>query len=236
MLPGMCANPALLAQDALGTMQLQRSSSSLDAFGKRPRAKANKEVGVESYASQIDAWLSSQPLVEISVKVGPVLCTDMRSVTAASFTSIATLLNGFISVGLDNGVLQGIKLKEALMQCLLRSPSFLGQANLANVVPKISDHIQTVMSTLREAKYEENNQVSLYRRYPRTGGFRKKCMFAGIWPQVLQTMNGLKLESDTDDVTSLAICPYVGGTDNQVSMGWVWHIFQSDVCICIPTD
>ena len=161
-----------------------------DSFLKSPRCRqvANKAVQMDTYANALEAWMTSQPLVNIMVKVGPVLCTDARQVTPGAFQSICPLLKGLIHGGCSNGVLQSMKLREGMLVALMRHKELCGDHPIEDIVAKVCGHVCVVMGLLRETKFEECHQTSISRRFPRSGGFRKKCLKANVWHLVQEIL------------------------------------------------
>eukprot|EP00969_Alexandrium_andersonii_P078490 3460882-Alexandrium_andersonii.AAC.1 len=82
----------------------------------RGRAMANKSVSVAAYSSAVTAWINAPPHVDLLLKVGPNVCKDLRRVTPAAYESVRLLIEGLLSAGLSNGVIQSVKLREALFQ------------------------------------------------------------------------------------------------------------------------
>ena len=102
-------------------------------------------------------------LVKIGLEV-----TDIRSVSAGSFTAIKPLVDRLLGAGLTNGVMQRNKMQEALRKALTSNESWLGDNSIDETVQKVAKHLQVILHLLREFKWEEG------RHFLRSGGFMKK--------------------------------------------------------------
>ena len=140
-----------------------------------PRAVANKGVPTEAYLEAIHGWLSQPPITSIEVKCGPKLAFNFRQVTPAMISAVIPLLNGLLASGLDTMVVQIAKLEYALKNYLSKNAICRGDGPcIDTLVHTIATHLQTVMSVVRYIKREEDQPMSGFRSFPRSGGIRKR--------------------------------------------------------------
>ena len=175
------------------------SSASLDPNGcmsNKARQVANKDVGSDLYCKAISLWLNEPPTVEVMTKIGPTVCKDLRQVTPGCFMSVRTLCNDLILIGLQNGCIQKTRFQEGCYKALRDNTAMVGTCNTDKVVEDFFVHMQTVMSMLRTCKLEDQSSTSAFRRYPRSGGFRKKCAVAQTWSMVAELLDKMECPSD----------------------------------------
>jgi hypothetical protein len=142
---------------------------------RRARTTANHDISLNGYSAEISRWLGTFNGTVASF-IGPAMCREQRFVTAGHVVRVSGLLDGFISIGLKNGVLLGNRLEAAIRH------SF---AKLAEKVPKgcnsdvlahdLSDHLRYCFNVLRFMKQEMESpnpsgvsKVTTLRRHAKT--------------------------------------------------------------------
>ena len=166
------------------------------------RSTANFDVPFEQYVVCLLMWLRKSPEVDICTKCGPCLAKDFRQVSAAGFMAVKDLVDALLSHGLDNCVVVSQRLREACQRVLADHPKYLrAEANIGQTVDGVCGHIQKVLAIVRDTAWEDQNQSTAERRYPRSGGFRRKISKANAWPALLQTMKLIKLEKENHSVS-----------------------------------
>lgn len=142
---------------------------------RRERTTANHDISLNCYSDEISKWLGTFNGTVASF-IGPAMCREQRFVTAGHVVRVSGLLDGFISIGLKNGVLLGTRLEAAIRH------SF---AKLAEKVPKgcnsdvlahdLSEHLRYCFNVLRFMKQEMESpnpsgtsKVTTLRRHAKT--------------------------------------------------------------------
>ena len=133
-----------------------------------------------AYKSALVFWLHEHPSVPLPTKLGPIVCSDIRQVTAASFASVQSVVSRLLTSGLRNATMQSWKLHEACRQVLLENPHWVSaELPMAKQIDDMCKHLQCIFRLLRECKFEEAHFDGI-RRHPRTGGFRRRISKAGL--------------------------------------------------------
>lgn len=142
---------------------------------RRERTTANHDISLNCYSDEISKWLGTFNGTVASF-IGPAMCREQRFVTAGHVVRVSGLLDGFINIGLKNGVLLGNRLEAAIRH------SF---AKLAEKVPKgcnsdvlahdLSEHLRYCFNVLRFMKQEMESpnpsgisKVTTLRRHAKT--------------------------------------------------------------------
>mgnify|MGYP007018201654 FL=1 len=90
-------------------------------------------------------------------------------------SAVIPLLNGLLASGLDTMVVQIAKLEYGLKNYLSKNAICRGDGPcIDTLVHTIATHLQTVMSVVRYIKREEDQPMSGFRSFPRSGGIRKR--------------------------------------------------------------
>ena len=118
-------------------------------------------------------------LSKVAIKVGLSYAKDPRQVTPSAVVCAKSFLQSFLSE-CPSGVMQTQKLLEACALVLSRSSVYLGNHDLEKTTISLKGHLQNVLRMLRDTKWEESHQSS-WKRYPRSGAFRRKAMAQGVW-------------------------------------------------------
>lgn len=142
---------------------------------RRARTTANHDISLNCYSDEVSKWLGTFNGTVASF-IGPAMCREQRFVTAGHVVRVSGLLDGFISIGLKNGVLLGNRLEAGIRH------SF---AKLAEKVPKgcnsdvlahdLSEHLRYCFNVLRFMKQEMEfpnpsgtSKVTTLRRHAKT--------------------------------------------------------------------
>ena len=141
----------------------------------RVRLLANTRVPLKAYIDSITSWVLLPPIVDILHKLGPNLVSDTRRVTPAMFQCTKVLIDLLIVAGCSNGVVQGLKLQEAMVVVYQQQPQVQTDDWNCKSNEKVKDHILCILMMLRDLKYEHAKG-----EYKRAGPFRHKR-----WSQLL---------------------------------------------------
>ena len=143
---------------------------------RRSRSTANLLVSVDDYRSAVRTWFEMPPITHLRAKCGPKFATDARAVSPAMAIQVMPLLLDLAKAGCANAVVQTSKMEIALRHELSKDCIVAGaDSDLDSLAHQVTQHIQSVCSTLRSFMLEEATHGGSHRRYPRSGGFRKKC-------------------------------------------------------------
>ena len=135
------------------------------------RPASRRDCPQQAYDEAISKWLDEPPHVEIRIKLGQVLCRDMRQVTPAIVRPVIQLLLDLYGSGCRCGVLQEVKLRHGLM-AKLQDGAHLGGWDLKECVSAVIKHLQACSGKVR-AYCKERAGGSKLRRFPLSGGFRR---------------------------------------------------------------
>ena len=107
-------------------------------MGGTPRGRqvALLELSVDDYKDAISTWMSSAPQVELMLRLGPKLATDVRSISAEGFLAVKPLIELFMAAGARNCVVQLKKLEDALRKVLSSNKHWLGDSHIDVTVDK----------------------------------------------------------------------------------------------------
>ena len=168
---------------------------------RRWRSLANKDISLQDYKQAFKAFLSAPPAVDIRTKFGPVLISDSRQLTPAMFCSCKPLLESLLTRCLSSGVVQTWKFQEALLQVLSAQPAWHDdEHHIDATVEAVKLHVQACFRMLRDVRFEQDH-TDAERRFPRSGGFRRRIANAGLSSELQETIAMLNL-GDRDHSTS----------------------------------
>ena len=163
----------------------------------------NKGLTLKDYRDALKSFLHMSPQVALTVKLGPNMVKDIRSITAEAFRCAKPLLDELVTKGLSTGVMQTWKLAEATRDILMQEQKWLGTNEiLEETISVTTKHIQTMFAFIREAKYEE--VVHPGSKYMRTGGIRKRLAMAGYSDLLQDTLGNLQSQTSTSRSSSPA--------------------------------
>ena len=130
----------------------------------------------------------------LRVKLGAELIRDCRQRSPAALVCVIPLLQHLFEHGLTSGVLQEVKCRHALGKALAKDPSSrLGTWQQDKAITSALLHILACASMCRAYKKEDDTGSSS-RRFPKSGGFRRKMSAQDF--QLISTCCSLLLAPD----------------------------------------
>eukprot|EP00811_Abedinium_folium_P006551 NODE_16038_length_1015_cov_16.773649.p1 GENE.NODE_16038_length_1015_cov_16.773649~~NODE_16038_length_1015_cov_16.773649.p1 ORF type:complete len:299 (+),score=13.45 NODE_16038_length_1015_cov_16.773649:41-937(+) len=180
-----------------------------------PRALVHKDVEVCVYEELLTRWLATAPIVCIATKLGPRVAQDVRQVTPSDMSHLAKLVMEFIDAGVANCVLQSSRLRAGLTSSLMSKRWLVGSWSLDEAVTSACTHIMNVFRAFREWA-KEDLIVKGARRYPHTGGLRKKALamdMEAIFPVLAKLHNQVGHRSCVDLPCALLDAPSARSSD-----------------------
>ena len=137
---------------------------------KSPRAVA-KPVSQGVYNDAMEFWLRDVPNLHLGI--GAKIASDVRQVTVHMMRFMYPLFTKLFEE-CCSGIVSASSLRTALVIQIKKRPSLMGLTwSEAECLPATIMHINTCCSLVR-AYTREQFEGSASRRYPRSGGFRKK--------------------------------------------------------------
>ena len=119
---------------------------------RRLRSLVNNGVDVEAHKDVRVKCLRAPPQLDIKQKFGPVLCSDIRQVTAEAFKATKSLIDSLIAGGLQNGTMQAWKFQFSLQSVISHSPAWCANVDVAQQAELVTKHVQVVRGRARECK------------------------------------------------------------------------------------
>ena len=92
------------------------SSEVIVPYSRKVRDTDNCGVPASIYLDAVLKWMDTLPILPLQEKLGPSLANDPRGVTPQSVLVLAPLFRHLFENGLANGVIQGLKLEQALSE------------------------------------------------------------------------------------------------------------------------
>ena len=165
-----------------------------------PRAGAKSSVAQSCYVVAISKWLAEDPVVAIRIKVGAVLAKSTRQVSPCMVRALKTPIIHLLGHGCSNGLIIESKLRHALSISLGDAPHLLADWPLTTALSDLCRHFIAVLGMVR-AYARETQESSRGRRFPRSGGFRRKCQMHDM--DLLEQISALITQDDItqDDIT-----------------------------------
>ena len=135
----------------------------------------------------------------IRVKIGAVLAKSSRQVAPCMVFALKTPIIHLLAHGCSNGLIQDSKLRHALSKSLKGNKELLAGWPLTVALPELCKHFAAVLGMIR-AFARENLEGGRGRRFPRSGGFRRKCQMHDF-DMMEQMCSTLSLDSCQGDVS-----------------------------------
>ena len=129
------------------------------------------EVPQAVYNAAVQKWVSSEPHVEVRVKIGAVLCSNVRQVTPCVVRSLDVLLSSLFEHGCTSGCLQETKVRHALAKGLQHSEQ-LGSWPMVDALKSLVTHVGCVCSMIRAYVRETIGSGIAGNRFPQIGGIQ----------------------------------------------------------------
>ena len=148
----------------------------------RIRSVANAEVSSDAYTEAIGSWLDDPPVLSFRQKLGAKVVKDHRALSPASLLLLHNLMSSLIDAGLTSCVVQKEKLKHGIRVSLSKRSLLLSDWNLGKAMEDGSEHIMCAFALLRILAREEVCGSDA-RRFPKTGGFRRRVA-SSDWPRL----------------------------------------------------
>ena len=139
--------------------------------------------------------MKAEPICDLQLKLGPVVAQECRQVTPSAMMCSQVLLEHLLRNGCESAVVQPKKLRYALHKYLHSNRVMVGKWGCEAAVDAVSCHWQQCFAMLRALKREEIAGRQ-WRRYPKTGGFRK-AMMQKDWPTIWHLMGLVCLEAQS---------------------------------------
>jgi len=172
---------------------------------KKARARPNANVTCSDYRGVVARWVAGLDGT-VQNNIGPLLCKAQKDVTAKHMVRVSTILVGFLDIGLENGVLIGVRLEAAIRQVVSDAmhKSEKG-ANPDVFAHDFAEHLRYCFNTLRFYKMEKicppprgSSKISVLLRHAQTA---ELVVLNGMAEKLKIT------EADLDDPSSALSLP-----------------------------
>lgn len=142
---------------------------------KRARNTANHDISLNSYSDEVSKWFGTFNGTVASF-IGPAMCKEQRFVTAGHVVKVSSLLEGFINIGLKNGVLLGNRLEAGIRHSFAKSTEKVPKGCNSDVLAHdLAEHLRYCFNVLRFMKQEiespnpsGTSKVTTLRRHAKT--------------------------------------------------------------------
>ena len=141
---------------------------------RKPREVANPSVSRDAISAQVATFKGNKSWNDL---VFCNLVKEQHNVTPTTMATVAPLLQGFLEIGFENCVLPTPKIETAILRSIPSGEKPPRDYCQTRWITEVADHVRLVFNALRLHKLEDDNEQrtpSGRRRYPKTGGFRKK--------------------------------------------------------------
>ena len=145
---------------------------------RRPRELANPDVQHEQLVLLIEKFQAGRTWSSL---LGPRLASKAHQICPSLFVRITPLMSDLLAVGFTNCVLPMAKLEKALRQTVLPGEPVANGSTVDLLVGQVAEHIRLCFNMLRLLRVEDkasSHSIGRFRRYPKTGGFRKQLTAA----------------------------------------------------------
>jgi len=159
------------------------------------RSTANSCVGAAVYRKCVKEWLLTPTISSLRSRVGPRLTKDLCGVTPSMIQRVSPLVISLIDEGCTSGVIQATKLEQSVLSELPTNEVLAGSAELDSLAHDFTCHMQAIFLLLRAMRAEDLS-ASGPRKYPKTGGFRRRLASAD-WDVLHPILKQIEVPSDT---------------------------------------